>query len=513
MLKKLKSVKFLLFIGLLISIAIAGYSSYYKMTNWGFSIAPKQTTRTWNIEANINFIPTGTPIKILIATPKNNSEYTILDDSIIAPDYAIKKKKHTIELKSSGKTEKQNMYYRVLLLKNQTDEQTKNSNFEEPKKVKKPKYDEHKMALAKNIIELAKNNEGKEDFPQKLIAVLHQNPKPTSVASFIPFKISNLEMAKTIKELLALEGIYSRYLKGIYLSESKKLSNPEFMIEAYTNNEWKMYNIQTSSVSKYKNFITLSQDDEPLIQIEGGEESSIQYSVLKSSTSNISLANQRARINNSQKWFEMSAFSLPINQQNTIKWLSAYPLAILIIVILRNMVGLSTMGTFTPMLIAMSLTQTGFLVGMSAFILLISLGMLIRTTLSKLNLLLVPRISAIVICVIIIMHAMTIIGYQMKFEIASSTIFFPIIIIGWIIERASITWEEDGALNASREIIFSLITATLTYFIINNETIKHITFAFSEINLVILFLVMLIGTYTGYRLNELKRFAPLVKRK
>ena len=38
-------------------------------------------------------------------------------------------------------------------------------------------------------------------------------------------------------------------------------------------------------------------------------------------------------------------------------------------------------------------------------------------------------------------------------------------------------------------------------------------FAFNEWNLVILFVVMLLGTYTGYRLTELKRFAPVAKGK
>jgi hypothetical protein len=37
-------------------------------------------------------------------------------------------------------------------------------------------------------------------------------------------------------------------------------------------------------------------------------------------------------------------------------------------------------------------------------------------------------------------------------------------------------------------------------------------FAFNEFNLVIMFVVMLLGTYTGYRLTELTRFLPLAKR-
>ena len=83
--------------------------------------------------------------------------------------------------------------------------------------------------------------------------------------------------------------------------------------------------------------------------------------------------------------------------------------------------------------------------------------------------------------------------------------------MAWIIERASITWEEDGAKNACQEIINSMAVAIITYFIISNEYIRHIMFAFEELNLVILFIVMLLGTYTGYRLLELKRFKPLVK--
>ena len=107
------------------------------------------------------------------------------------------------------------------------------------------------------------------------------------------------------------------------------------------------------------------------------------------------------------------------------------------------------------------------------------------------------------------MQAFTILGYKLHFDIASSAAFFPIIIMAWIIERASITWEEDGPANAGKEVFNSLLVAIITYFIISSETIRHIMFAFNELNLVILFMVMLLGTYTGYRLTELKRFSPI----
>jgi hypothetical protein len=114
--------------------------------------------------------------------------------------------------------------------------------------------------------------------------------------------------------------------------------------------------------------------------------------------------------------------------------------------------------------------------------------------------------------VILLIQILTIIGYHLNYSIISSAIFFPIIITAWIIERASITWEEEGAKNTVKEIFYTLVTAVVTYFVISNEYVRHIMFAFNELNLVILFIVMLLGTYTGYRLTELTRFAPLINK-
>ena len=142
----------------------------------------------------------------------------------------------------------------------------------------------------------------------------------------------------------------------------------------------------------------------------------------------------------------------------------------------------------------------------------IVMGLLMRALVAKLNLLLVPRISFVVIFVILMIQFLTIIGYRIDSGLVSSAIFFPIIITAWIIERASITWEEEGARNTVQEILNTLLTAVVTYFVISNETVRHIMFAFNELNIVILFIVMLLGTYTGYRLTEITRFASLAKK-
>lgn len=82
------------------------------------------------------------------------------------------------------------------------------------------------------------------------------------------------------------------------------------------------------------------------------------------------------------------------------------------------------------------------------------------------------------------MQSLTIFGYQLKIDIASSAVFFPIIITAWIIERASITWEEDRSRQCDDGNYLRILVAIITYFVICNNYIRHIMFAFNELNLV-----------------------------
>ena len=75
MLKKFASVRKILTLGLIISIIFAAYSMYYKITYWGFSFLPKQTTKVWTIEAHVAFSPNGDPIKVSLASPYASDDF------------------------------------------------------------------------------------------------------------------------------------------------------------------------------------------------------------------------------------------------------------------------------------------------------------------------------------------------------------------------------------------------------------------------------------------------------
>lgn len=508
--RKFLSVRFWLTLGLFCSVLFAGWRIYHKVTDWGFNLSPNRNIPVWTIESHLTFKPIGKDIQIKLARPADANEYKVLDETIIANGYSVEKNKDSFIL-SREKTQKtQNIYYRIVVYDNK-EGQIETKSLIKPKMNIVSEFDDVSLPIAREILETVKQKNG--DFVQNLIQTLNNPESNEIVLSFMPDKKDAFELTEIIQNLLALEKIPSRLIRGVQLEEGRKTSIPDVMIEVYhaKENRWQIYHIHSGETGLPKDFVVLQRGGASLVDVTGGKDSRIKYSILKSLNSSFGMAKYRAKSENQEKLFSYSIYSLPINQQNMLKWLMIFPLAILIVVILRNIIGLKTMGTFTPMLISMALVETGFIPGLIAFALVVGVGLVIRMGLSKLNLLLVPRISAVVVFVILIIQISAIIGYQLDWVVASSVLFFPIIILAWVIERASIICEEEGLKNATKEVFCSVLVAVITYFVIVNNTIRHIMFAFNELNLVILFIVMLLGTYTGYRLTELKRFAPLVQ--
>jgi hypothetical protein len=187
------------------------------------------------------------------------------------------------------------------------------------------------------------------------------------------------------------------------------------------------------------------------------------------------------------------------------------PIGALIVVFLRIIVGLKTSGTFMPVLIAVAFVQTQLVTGILGFLLIVGTGLVIRSYLSKLNLLLVARISAVIITVIMIISVFTVVAFKIGLVEGLSITFFPMIILSWTIERMSILWEEEGAKEVLIQGGGSLLTAVLVYLAMTNGLVRHLTFNFIGIQLIILALILMLGNYTGYRLSELRRFKPLAE--
>ncbi|EXJ13021.1 hypothetical protein D791_00364 [Nitrincola nitratireducens] len=136
------------------------------------------------------------------------------------------------------------------------------------------------------------------------------------------------------------------------------------------------------------------------------------------------------------------------------------------------------------------------------------MGLVIRTYLSRLNLLLVSRIATLVVLVVFLVSFLSLVGYQLGFSTGMTITFFPMIIIAWTIERMSILWEEEGPREVVTQGGGSLFVAVLAYLLMQLPLSGHLSFNFPELNLIILAIIMLMGQYTGYKLSDCVALEP-----
>jgi len=202
-----------------------------------------------------------------------------------------------------------------------------------------------------------------------------------------------------------------------------------------------------------------------------------------------------------------SLYSLPLPTQQVYRLLLVVPMGILVLVLIRNVVGLKTLGTFMPALIALALHSTNLIWGVTLFVGIVATGLLFRMYLENLKLLLVPRLAAVLTFVIILMTVLSLATHMMGFAQGLSVALFPMVIMTMTIERLSVLWDESGANEAIRRALGTLIISVLLSLLISIPLFEHLFFTFPELLLVLMASMLLLGRYTGYRLLELSRFS------
>src|SRR5690606_16788676 len=128
-------------------------------------------------------------------------------------------------------------------------------------------------------------------------------------------------------------------------------------------------------------------------------------------------------------------FGLPVSEQNVFKFVVLIPLGAFVVVVLRNLVGIATLGTFMPVLIALALLEMRLGKGLIMFSVIIAAGLWFRFLLSRLNLLVVPRVAACVVIVTLLMMVYSVVSWHLDMRDGLQITLFPMIILAWTIER------------------------------------------------------------------------------
>lgn len=315
-----------------------------------------------------------------------------------------------------------------------------------------------------------------------------------------------------VVRILAYCGISARVVGVLSLEDKQRNQKLKHRVAVFNGATYHILDSRTAGTGHSDHEIIWNGNGEPLLDIAGGTGARVSFSTHRNTTSAIAEARRLAmEEHNPAPSVSLAIGGLPAEEQRLFRSFLLLPIGVLIAVFLRIIVGIRTIGTFMPALIAMSFLQTTLPVGLVVFLVLVGLGLVIRGWLSHLHLLQISRISAVIIVVIAIVILLTLLAHRTGLADQLRLTFFPIVILSWTIERMSVLWEEGGGREVLRQGGGSLLVAICGYYAMDCALVEHITTNFFGLQLVLLSLVLLMGRYTGYRFSELRRFAPLAR--
>lgn len=303
-------------------------------------------------------------------------------------------------------------------------------------------------------------------------------------------------------QLLCMTGIPARVAHGVMLSEQSGVQSPVLLVEYHDGIYWKIRNPrEPRKIPDSNDWFVWNRGGGPLLEVTGGDSSRVVFSVAHERIPQSQLAD----LQDSPLWVS-TILGLPQAERAVFRYLVLIPLGAFVVVLLRNLVGVPTLGTFMPVLIALALLEIPLLRGLVMFSVLVAVGLWLRFLLSRLNLLVVPRVAACVVIVTLLMILMSVISYRLGFGGVVQITLFPMIVLAWTIERMSIIWEEESKRSALIQVGGSLVVALVAFLFMSIGQVQYWAFYFPELLLVMLAGILVMGRYTGYRLTELARF-------
>jgi hypothetical protein len=342
-------------------------------------------------------------------------------------------------------------------------------------------------------------------YTRELLRQLNARRNEPNVALLREAADSPAQWTRQVIEILKGVRIPARILWVLPLKEAASDARLLPLLQVHNGESWLAFDPETGEPGVQDHLLPWRVGDDPLYSISGGGRPEVKLSVTRSDRKLIEVARDSAQRLGSV-FADFSPLALPVDSQNVYRVLLMVPLGALVVVLMRTFVGISTFGTFMPVLIALAFRETQLLWGIALFTLIVSLGLMLRFYLERLMLLLVPRLTAILIIVVGLMLIISLVTNKLGVERTLSVALFPMVILAMTIERMSITWEENGAREAILHGLGSLLIASLSYLVMNQPDLVHLMFVFPELLLVVLGLSLLMGRYTGYRLSELRRF-------
>lgn len=486
------------FIFLVVLLIVVGIgAATFRHETYNIPWLPGTEAKIWQVEARVLFEATGDPAKVVLTLPPAQSGFSVVGESAASAGWGF-----TIDSAGSQRqavwsqrapTGGQTLFYKLDLVTNSDhvpDDPVIASEL--------PIWDEpYQTAVNDLLAAIIPESADAHTLTAQLIQRFNRVPLDPN----INLLLDEYPRDELLTRILQTAGLSARAVEVVELEDGRRRQALQAYLQVWQDDAWHLYDTQRGRIADSRNILLWQTGTPGVLEVQGGRSSRVSFSMISHTRSALLLAQEQAGD------LALSLYNLPIAEQGMFKLIMLLPVGALVVVLLRVFIGIRTSGTFMPILIALAFLQTDLIPGLASFIVVVAIGLFIRSYLSALNLLLVARIATLVVLVIAIISLFSILSYRLGLIQGLTITFFPMIILAWTIERMSITWEEEGPKEVFIQGGGSLSVAVLAYLLMSIPLIEHLAFNFPELHLVLLGIMLMAGRYTGYRLLELKRFA------
>ncbi len=484
----------------------------YQILVLKLPVSEEETDSVWSIDAKIQFdAESDSAVKIRAFVPPLRDRFLSLNESFVSKNYGVsvdrEEDNRLVTWSARRASGAQTLFYRLAISSRFGGE----SPAEEGPVYRDPvEVDEAEQVAVDALLDpIREYSADVETFIGEAIKRLNQ-PDNDHVKTLMGGEPSPETKADALEVLLASAHVPIQRVHVLNLS-NPNAQELDLWIRSFNGKRWLYFEPESGAKGLPDDRMVWWYGDEPFVELEGGKNAQVQFTVNDRQVNALRLGQLVQDANAASSFLDYSLYGLPLSDQQTYQLIVMIPVGVLFILLLRNVIGLQTLGTFTPVLIGMAFRETGLGFGILFFSTITAIGLMLRGYLEYLKLQLLPRLSVVLTFVVIIMAGISLLSYRLGLDSGLSVSLFPMVILTMTIERLSISWDERGGNTAFKQGVTTLVAAAGAFYLMNLAWLKYFVFTFPGVLLLMLAFMLLMGRYRGYRLSELIRFRAVIK--
>jgi hypothetical protein len=313
--------------------------------------------------------------------------------------------------------------------------------------------------------------------------------------------------SRLLATLLRLRGIPARVMTGLALTKGTE-QRAHHWVEAWVQHRWlPMCPFYHHFGRVPPTYLVLGSDDEAVVR--GRNVKDLDYAFL---VERVAASDAGAEeVSPLRKAFSaISLYALPPAERRLVEVLLLLPVAALVICFFRNVIGLSSFGTFAPALVGLAFRELRSLPGILVFVSVLLVGWLMRRVLDQYHLLQVPRVALMLTLIMLVLIGIVVGANHFGAYVTTYISLFPLVILTGMVERFWTLEAEDSAAASFRTLFSTMFISTVIALILSMNAVVQQLFRYPETLGLIMAGQLLIGRYTGFRFMELLRFRDFV---